>query len=768
MRKTAVLKKFVSIKNIGRFRDSAARGNPELSRYTLIVGANGIGKTTICAVLRSLKHADPDHILGRHRIGAEDPPTVEMLCRSGLTRFNGVDWSAAYPNLAIFDDVFISENVHSGEVVEIGHRRNLYRVIVGEEGVRLAEEEARLAKKSRKHTGQITATERAIQSHMPVDMSLRSFVRLPADPTIDDRIAEQLRSVKAIRQSQLIHERPLLSEITVPSLPDGLEELLSRTIDDIAQDAETRLSEHLAAHGMAADGSNWIAKGMDQVDGETCPFCGQNIRGLSLIAAYRSVFGEGYKALRADIIEMRNEVQQRFGDAAIGNRNSRIVQNKAAVEFWSRYCTIDLESVAVSETIREAIGSLGKAAISLLKRKARTPLERISPDSEFNMAAAAYRTAKDEAHRNVATIRAINSQISAKKDETETADLQSFEDELTRRQAIKIRHTDRVADFCDEFVRLSESKAKIDRRKEEIRVALGMHTKKIVKPFEERINRYLDAFNAGFLVAETKHGYPGGIAASAYQLVIGETPIKLGDGSTPTSQPSFKNTLSAGDRRTLALAFFLTNLELDQNAAKKTVAFDDPFNSQDAFRRRQTVHEIAKVARKCAQVIVLSHDATFLKQVWDKASPSDRVALTLADHRTLGTKIMPVDLERVCKGRTATDMDELQTYYAIGEGESKDIIRKLRAVLETYCWTTYPNSFQAGRDWLGDIVRKIRDGGERHPAHALYDELDQINDYTGEHHHGEDITDATPDQIDPRELSGYVKRTLRIVNALQA
>jgi hypothetical protein len=28
--------------------------------------------------------------------------------------------------------------------------------------------------------------------------------------------------------------------------------------------------------------------------------------------------------------------------------------------------------------------------------------------------------------------------------------------------------------------------------------------------------------------------------------------------------------------------------------------------------------------------------------------------------------------------------------------------------------------------------------------------------------------DITPDQIDPIELTGYVRRTLRIVNALQA
>jgi hypothetical protein len=66
------------------------------------------------------------------------------------------------------------------------------------------------------------------------------------------------------------------------------------------------------------------------------------------------------------------------------------------------------------------------------------------------------------------------------------------------------------------------------------------------------------------------------------------------------------------------------------------------------------------------------------------------------------------------------------------------------------------------------MVGKIRAGGATHPAQALYDELDQINDYTSQYHHGEDMEDATPDQIDPTELTGFARRTLRIVNALQA
>ena len=42
----------------------------------------------------------------------------------------------------------------------------------------------------------------------------------------------------------------------------------------------------------------------------------------------------------------------------------------------------------------------------------------------------------------------------------------------------------------------------------------------------------------------------------------------------------------------------------------------------------------------------------------------------------------------------------------------------------------------------------------------LHDEPDQINDYTSQYHHGEDKDDATPDQIDPTELTGFARRTL--------
>jgi len=761
-----MLKKIIAIKNVGRFRNSAAPGNPQLAKHTFIVGANGYGKTTICAVLRSLQTGNPSHVLGRKTLGSIEAPFIELLLDSGQSRFDGTAWSTTKPTIAIFDGVFVAENVHSGEVVDIEHKRNLYRVIIGDDGVKLAAEDAALAASSRAKTAEIGTASKAIQPHLPAGMKLEAFLALPAAADIETQIAEQERIVEAVRQAAAIRDRGSLSPFTLPVIPEGLAALLSRTIDDIAQDAERLLTDHLAAHEMTAGGANWLATGVEHA-GETCPFCGQDIRGLPLIAAFRAVFSASYKALASDITSMKTAVSQAFGDAALARLDTVAEQNRAGAEFWTRYSTFDAMALALPGDIAPTARALERTARALLDRKSASPLEAIALDEVFGIALAAYEAAARATEATNVAVRAVNQVIAEKKASTGAADLKVAEAELIRRCAIKTRHSEAVTALCAAYSTLNTEKDRIDKRKEAVRSKLETHTKTVVKPYELRINEYLAAFNANFSITETKHAFPGGVATSSYQLVINRTPIDVGDSKTPVGRPSFKNTLSAGDRTTLALAFFLAHLERDSSISGKMVVFDDPFNSQDAFRRRQTVHEIIKVAAKCAQVIVLSHDATFLRQVWEKAPAADRVALTIADHRAQGSKLLPIDLEAACRGRTVTDIDDLQTYLTTGAGALLDIVRKMRVVLETHCRTTYPSSFLA-TDWLGDVVRKIREGGAAHPAEALYDELDQINGYTSQYHHGENVGDLTPDQIDPSELTGYTRRTLRVVNALQA
>jgi hypothetical protein len=133
----------------------------------------------------------------------------------------------------------------------------------------------------------------------------------------------------------------------------------------------------------------------------------------------------------------------------------------------------------------------------------------------------------------------------------------------------------------------------------------------------------------------------------------------------------------------------------------------------------------------------------------------------------MGIKITVCDLDEACRGRAASEMDDLQAYIVSGAGKDRDIVKKMRIVLETSCRSTYPGSFEPS-DLLGVVVEKIRKTGDQHPAWPVMDELEQVIDYSRDHHHGEDPQDGSADLIDAAELTGFVKRTLRLVNNLQA
>jgi wobble nucleotide-excising tRNase len=613
-------------------------------------------------------------------------------------------------------------------------------------------------------TTEINLTEKLIKPHLSVGSTVEQFLALNKDPDIDAKLAKQQRAVEAVRQSNDVSSRSGLSQIVFPQFPATLEPLLARTIDDIAADAEKRVADHLAIHDIE---TKWIAEGAVHAVGDMCPFCGQNIKGLALIGAYRALFGKAYRTLKTDIDSAKDNIMQLFGDGPVGTLTTLIAQNNAAIEFWQRYCAFEIALLVPPDSLANVLRNLGIEAQALLTRKAASPLEPVASEADFNGAKHSYVELRETITAVNIAICAVNTLIAAQKTATEGADLKAAQTKLGRLTAIKKRHETAIDQVCADHVRLSAEKGATDAKKEAARAKLEAHTKTVVKPYEKQINKYLDSFNAGFRIDETKHTYPGGVATSSYRLVINNTAVDIGDAKTPQDRASFKNTLSAGDRTTLALAFFLAHLARDPERSQKIVVFDDPFTSQDAFRRRQTVHEIKKVAGEFAQVIVLSHDVTFLKQVWEKAPASERTALQINDARSLGSKLLVMDIDRACQGRVASEIDDLMTFETTGAGKPLDLVKKMRVVVETHCRTTYSAYFEA-TDWLGDIVRKIREAGEEHPAKALYDELDQINDYTATYHHGEDVADVTPEDIDSDELTGFVRRTLKIVNALQA
>jgi len=376
---------------------------------------------------------------------------------------------------------------------------------------------------------------------------------------------------------------------------------------------------------------------------------------------------------------------------------------------------------------------------------AATSLQRMSTVTRYNDA-----------------VTAANAVIAAKKRTTSAAEMRTVEAALIQLRAVKTRHEPDARRACDELILAQLEKKAIEENKTAVRTELDHHTETVIGQYEQTINQLLDDFNAGFRITGTKHGYPGGVASSTYQILINNTPVDLGDAATPLDRPSFRNTLSAGDRSTLALAFFLAQLHHGPNSADKIVIFDDPFNSQDSFRKDCTVQKIRKRGQESAQVIVLSHDISFLKRVWDRlgAQTAERKCLEMIRIGQANTTIVEWDIERATQDRYKADRKVLADFYHARDGELRDVVQKIRPVLETYC-RTLGAGILCETDMLGGIVGKIRAAGANHQLFPLCEGLEELNDYTRRYHHGENPQAAT-EPISDGELQGYVRRTLEM------
>ena len=759
-----MLKKFVTIKNVSRFKNFSARGDIELKRLSLLFAENGRGKTTLCAVLRSLQSGVGAHVIGRTTLGSTDAPEIRILSDGRTFSFGSGAWNSTLPDIAIFDATFVSENVFSGDSVGIGQKRNLYRVIVGRDGVTLAKEIETLDEASRAKAADIREKTALIQAFFPKGMALEAFLGLEEYADIDDRIRAKESELDAVRQAEQIRTRATPSALTMPALPANFVELLARAVDGIAEDAEAQVTAQIEAHAMHDRGQAWLSEGVGYVRDERCPFCRQVLASATaLIGAYRAFFGQGYADLRTTIVAMRTSLNDALGERQIASLEKTAEQNVAAVEFWSRFC--DITAPVLPDDAGQRLRTLRESTVALLNHKAAAPLEAIVPDSAFTDAMAQVALLTDAVTTYNEAIAAANTTIATQKAATGATDITTIEAALVSLRLTKKRHESEVKTACGKYQAAVAEKGRIEEQKAAAKDRLDKHTKTVLGKYEQTINRLLGDFHAGFSITKTEHGYPGGVASSSYQILINATPVELGADKTPLDKPSFRNTLSSGDRSTLALAFFLAQLEHDPAKASKIVVFDDPFNSQDSFRKDHTVRKIRDCGEMCAQVIVFSHDLHFLKRIWDRLQekPAERQCLELKRIGLYDTTIVEWDIEAATQSAYKTDRQTLTDFYHDGRGEARDVVQKIRPVIETYT-KILAGDIIAEADTLGVIVGKLRAAGPTHQLHQLCDGLNDLNIYTRRYHHGENQHAAT-EPITDGELQGYVKRTLEMTGS---
>lgn len=757
-----MLKKIIKIKNIGKFRDCHASGDVEFRAMTLIYAENGRGKTTLCDILHSLGSGNPEHINGRQTLDCGDEPEVTIRLDADMAIFKDGSWNKTYPDIAVFDMTFVHQNVYAGDYVDHDHKKNLYRVIVGEEGVKLTQAVDDLDSQIRDLNKDISNKRSVAEKYVPKGISLEVFLPLAKDNDIDRKILEAEAEVAALERSNEISNRKALGTIMLPKLPDNFHDLLGKQLEDVSQDAEALVHEHLKLHTERA-GETWLTKGLDYLKDDTCPFCGQPILGNKLIDAYRIYFGASYLALKEEISSLQSTVATQLGEASLLKLQKTISENETLSVFWKQFMTFQDPTISFEDHLQSPLSALRTVSLTYIQQKVGTPLEPIVPDSDFEDALSQYEEAKLAAKAYNIAVDQVNKLINEKKAKTQSGNLAEAKKTLECFKAIKQRHEPKASQACRDYQDVVDKKGDLERQKREAKAKLDEYTAKILPKYERRINQLLQMFYAGFRIGGTTRKYIGGTPSTFYQIVIDGISVPLGDAELPLGTASFRNTLSAGDRSTLALAFFLAQMEHDSQLSQKVVVFDDPLTSQDRSRRTCTQQLVCELRASSKQVVVLSHDQGFLKLIWDNVTKSDTKTLQLS-RMGQNTIITQWDIEDATRDEYAKNHALLSKYCNFGDGDPRLVAKTIRPLLEHYLRVKFPDQFMPS-DWLGDFIDKIRDADEAKPLHGaqvILPELEAINSYSKKYHH--DVNDAADTElIDDGELAGYVKRALDLV-----
>jgi wobble nucleotide-excising tRNase len=278
--------------------------------------------------------------------------------------------------------------------------------------------------------------------------------------------------------------------------------------------------------------------------------------------------------------------------------------------------------------------------------------------------------------------------------------------------------------------------------------------------YQTAVNLYLQRFNAGFRLDSVTSTNTRGGPSCSYNVVINNTPVAIAGGTPAAGEPSFRTALSAGDRNTLALAFFFASLDQRPDLADHVIVIDDPISSLDEHRALTTVQEVRRLAERAGQVIVLSHSKPFLCRIWEGADRAARAALEVARDGA-GSTLRPWDVSQ----DSVTEHDRrhaaLRQYLDTSAPNNRDVAAALRPVLEAFVRISYPEHLPPGAT-LGPFLTLCEQRVDT--AQEVLDEDDtgelrDLLEYANHFHHDTNPAYETV-RINDAELRGFVARTL--------
>jgi len=608
-----MLKRIAKIKNIGKFYDCSL-GGCEFKDKTIIFGRNGDGKSTFTAILRSLSTGNNDILIGRKSFVSSGSKNIELGFEDGsgnvVCKFENKCWDNNYQNIEIFDTFFISKNIYDSEKVVDRHKVNLHQCIIGEKGKLLSSEINklidRLKEKTRLKNEKVSTYN---QFGFSDSYSLEEFIDLAQIDNIESKIEKLRKEIQF--NSQLNKPRNLSFEN--PDL-DAFKNILSKKFSTVHEEAQRKIYEHVEANWEDKDHSlRFLQDGISLVkkakEDANCPFCGQNLRNVnSLLVAYQKYFDDEYKKLQ---VELEATIDQFIG-WNIENQLTKLISEAKdwAVYFQDSKSFEDLKNIVENS----------KAAFLVAKNNFDRECEKKKTNSNYNIDFIDFEKINEHRNSILKEVEKFNMAIKDFCEGFESKDISGLVNEIGKLNASKDRYEKDWINFCNEYrniiVDIEDLKSQRDAKIEE----LTAYSEGIFNKHQEKINKILENIGADFKIDNFKGNddrrRSEAVSCGFNIKFFGQHAVPI-EGQEDT--PHFNNTLSQGDRGSLAFAFFLSLLFHDENLDKKIIVFDDPISSFDLERKRKTVQLLASIEnydkKKPLQTIVLTHEKSFLSRL---------------------------------------------------------------------------------------------------------------------------------------------------------
>ncbi len=771
-----MITKVHNIRGIGPFRNFESKQGIELEKLNLVFSENGQGKSTIADILRSLSERDESRLLGRKSVGATDQ-FIKFETEDGIRCLHNGSWNGSSNDIFVFDEVFINDNIYQGLSVEVDQKRRLLPIIIGEVQKRGVEKEklltdsrdslnASLGKLRSRILSKILPTE----SESVSPLSFEEFVALSHENDIDAKIESQQRIV-----DQLIDDRPIaaaekLREVKLPSIPVGnLKTLLLRELPEVAGDAKQKLEDHISGFS-GSNMTSWLQRGTQYRNDElnVCPYCGQSIVVSDLIDLYQSIFHEV-------LVEFEEEVSsfssRRLDFAAmLSGVKSAVESNSVRAELWSKYLP-DVEILPLDyETIEKSLSAVKGCIDDMLAAK-KVTLQRAQPlCPEFESVYSVWITIVQNSTEYNEKIRELNRSIDKHRAELAAGDLPVEGRKLLELRNTRIRYSPAVKSDCSQYRNVE---SKLDDLRSQITVQQEANSKAIedtIDKYGVSLNKYLQAFGAGFRIVDLKQTRIGGQMRADYSLLLLQEMIPLGNEKTEISQRSFRNVLSEGDKRALAMAFFLSRIDQMNDRGNKIVVFDDPVTSMDDNRRNKTVFEIGRLAKQTKQVIVLSHRPHFLHSIWYRfcRHGDGQIRSTQLEIKSIknSSLLETWNMEATVASLHAKRIRRVLDYYNDESDRDEDEISgELRPLLEYHYKIHYPELFERlNISTIGELTRVLDPNSPYTAVQALAatdkDLLVGLNKVHRETMHGQD---PQPETLTRPELKTDCATVLKLL-----